>query len=157
MLNAEAALAQWLGNKFFRLDGTNANEGEVSELCHEVEAATLRKIKAKADKDARAKIKKEREIFKRTSASAVLTAVAYAHDVTVEELTGRSRVDKYRVARHHACHILRNDLKMSYQKVASFAGMKDHTTARHACIMWKRHLFTHAHEIAVARELLGLR
>ena len=69
----------------------------------------------------------------RYPAPRVLSAVAAAHNITLEELQSLQRRRRYCLARHHAAWELRrrrHDIKLL--QVAHYLGRADHTTALHS-------------------------
>lgn len=69
----------------------------------------------------------------RYPAAAVLSAVAAAHNITLEELQSVQRRRRYCLARHHAAWELRrrrHDIKLL--QVAHYLGRTDHTSALHS-------------------------
>ena len=54
--------------------------------------------------------------------------VAKYYDLTVVEMTGKSRVSNIKTARQVAMYLLSKELGMSTTKIAPEVGVKDHTT-----------------------------
>ena len=65
------------------------------------------------------------------SPSKVIEKVAKTFNITVEELTSRSRVAHIKTARQVAMYLLGEELGLSLNKVAQEVGVKDHTTVMH--------------------------
>lgn len=75
----------------------------------------------------------------RYPAAAVLSAVAAAHNITMEELQSVQRRRRYCLARHHAAWELRrrrHDIKLL--QVAHYLGRTDHTSALHSYQVFAR-------------------
>ena len=66
-----------------------------------------------------------------TSAKQIVEKVAKYYNLSVKELTGKSRVAHIKTARQVAMFILSNELKLSTNKIAAEVGVKDHTTVMH--------------------------
>ena len=62
------------------------------------------------------------------TARVVVEKVAKYYDLTVVEMTGRSRVANIKTARQVAMFLLSKELGMSTTKIAPEVGVKDHTT-----------------------------
>ena len=69
--------------------------------------------------------------FRPVSPKQVVEKVAKYYDLSVKELTGKSRVSNIKTARQIAMFILKNDLDLSTTKIATEVGVKDHTTVMH--------------------------
>ena len=61
----------------------------------------------------------------------VVEKVAKSFGLSVEEMTGKSRVAHIKTARQVAMYLLREELGLSLNKVAAETGVKDHTTVMH--------------------------
>ena len=66
-----------------------------------------------------------------TSAKQIVEKVAKYYNLSVKELTGKSRVAHIKTARQVAMFILSNELGLSTNKIAAEVGVKDHTTVMH--------------------------
>lgn len=66
-----------------------------------------------------------------TSAKQIVEKVAKYYNLSVKELTGKSRVAHIKTARQVAMFILSNELNLSTNKIAAEVGVKDHTTVMH--------------------------
>ncbi|MBR0465525.1 chromosomal replication initiator protein DnaA [Candidatus Saccharibacteria bacterium] len=66
-----------------------------------------------------------------TSAKQIVEKVAKYYNLSVKELTGKSRVAHIKTARQVAMFILSNELNLSTNKIAVEVGVKDHTTVMH--------------------------
>ena len=62
------------------------------------------------------------------TARQVVEKVAKYYNLTVVEMTGRSRVSNIKTARQVAMYLLSKELGMSTTKIAPEVGVKDHTT-----------------------------
>ena len=62
------------------------------------------------------------------TAKVVVEKVAKYYDLTVVEMTGKSRVSNIKTARQVAMYLLSKELGMSTTKIAPEVGVKDHTT-----------------------------
>jgi chromosomal replication initiator protein len=69
---------------------------------------------------------------KRVSPQAVVERTARHFDLAIDELVGPKRDKGIVVPRQIAMYLLRNELQMSFPKVAHELGRKDHTTAIHS-------------------------
>ena len=65
------------------------------------------------------------------SPSKVVEKVARYYDLSVKELTGKSRVAHIKTARQVAMFLLTEELALSTTKIANEVGVKDHTTVMH--------------------------
>ena len=63
--------------------------------------------------------------------SKVVEKVAKSYNISVEELTSKSRVAHIKTARQVAMYLLGEELGLSLNKVAQEVGVKDHTTVMH--------------------------
>lgn len=66
-----------------------------------------------------------------TSPKQIVEKVAKYYNLSVKELTGKSRVAHIKTARQVAMFILSNELNLSTNKIAAEVGVKDHTTVMH--------------------------
>ena len=66
-----------------------------------------------------------------TSPKQIVEKVAKYYNLSVKELTGKSRIAHIKTARQVAMFILSNELKLSTNKIAAEVGVKDHTTVMH--------------------------
>jgi len=62
----------------------------------------------------------------------VITSTCEFFNVSVEDVTGKSREKKLSYPRQIIMYLLRNDLKMSFPSIGEELGGRDHTTAMHA-------------------------
>ena len=62
----------------------------------------------------------------------ILKAVADFFEISVADLTGRSRKQEVVEPRQIACYLLRNVLNLSYPFIGEKLGKRDHTTAMYA-------------------------
>ena len=62
------------------------------------------------------------------TARTIVEKVAKYYNLTVVEMTGRSRVSNIKTARQVAMYLMSKDLGMSTPKIAPEVGVKDHTT-----------------------------
>lgn len=63
----------------------------------------------------------------------VLQAVAEFYEITVEDLTGRSRRQEVARPRQVACYLLRQEAGLSLPQIGQYLGGRDHSTVLHAC------------------------
>lgn len=68
-----------------------------------------------------------------TGITAIVEAAATVHDVTVEDVMGRSRELPIVTARHHAQYIARRRTSWSYESLGRIFG-RDSKTVRHAVL-----------------------
>lgn len=66
-----------------------------------------------------------------TSAKQIVEKVAKYFNLSVDELTGKSRVSHIKTARQVAMFLLSKELGLSTNKIAAEVGVKDHTTVMH--------------------------
>src|SRR5205823_10513795 len=69
---------------------------------------------------------------KHLSAKQIIERTARHFQVPVEDIVGPKRDKDIVVPRQIAMYMLRNELKLSYPKIARELGRKDHTTAIHS-------------------------
>ncbi|MEK7114861.1 MAG: chromosomal replication initiator protein DnaA [Patescibacteria group bacterium] len=62
----------------------------------------------------------------------IIRAVADFYEISVADITGRSRKQEVVEPRQIACYLLRNMLSLSYPYIGEKLGKRDHTTAIHA-------------------------
>jgi chromosomal replication initiator protein len=85
----------------------------------------------------------------------VLEKVSDYYDISISELTGLKRDKEIVLPRQIAMYLLREELHLSYPKVARELGKKDHTTAIHSCEKIEKELEYNEplrHEINLIRE-----
>lgn len=70
---------------------------------------------------------------KRIKPSKIIEVVAEQFDVNVKEIKGQKRSAQIALARQVIMYILREELKLSLEKVAQEVNRQDHTTVIHAC------------------------
>ena len=68
-----------------------------------------------------------------TGITAIVEAAATVHDVTVEDVMGRSRELPIVTARHHAQYVARRRTRWSYESLGRIFG-RDSKTVRHAVL-----------------------
>ena len=66
-----------------------------------------------------------------TSPKQIVEKVAKYYNLSVKEMTGKSRIAHIKTARQVAMFLLSNELKLSTNKIAAEVGVKDHTTVMH--------------------------
>jgi chromosomal replication initiator protein len=76
----------------------------------------------------------QRARFKPLTPKALLDKVAAYYDLTTADLCGLKRDKEIVLPRQVAMYLMRNDLNMSYPKVAASVGGRDHTTAMHSVV-----------------------
>jgi chromosomal replication initiator protein len=62
----------------------------------------------------------------------LIEAVAQVYNLTIEDLSGKSREKKVALPRQIIMFLMREELKMSYPAIGEELGGRDHTTAIHA-------------------------
>ena len=65
------------------------------------------------------------------SAKQIIDKVAKHYQLSVKEMCSKSRVSNIKTARQVAMYLLREELNMSFPKIAVEIGVKDHTTVMH--------------------------
>ena len=76
--------------------------------------------------------------FPFTPAQLILQEVADKHGITVKDMKGRCRKNKFSRARQEAAYIIKERLGMSLPKIGRILGNKDHTTILHGI---RKHAF----------------
>jgi chromosomal replication initiator protein len=85
----------------------------------------------------------------------VLEKVSDYYDISMSELTGLKRDREIVLPRQISMYLLREELHLSYPKIARELGKKDHTTAIHSCEKIEKELEYNEplrHEISLIRE-----
>jgi len=85
----------------------------------------------------------------------VLERVADFYDLSMSELTGSKRDKEIVLPRQIAMYLLREEMHLSYPKIARELGKKDHTTAIHSCEKIEKELEFNEplrHELNLIRE-----
>lgn len=73
-------------------------------------------------------------IIKRAvNARSLLEAVIEHYDITLEQIIGKSREQRFALPRQVAMYLLREEIKCSFPAIGTHIGGRDHTTAMHAC------------------------
>lgn len=73
-------------------------------------------------------------ITKRTVSPRLLIEVVITHyDITMEQVLGKSREQRFALPRQIAMYLLREETKCSFPTIGDHLGGRDHTTAMHAC------------------------
>mgnify|MGYP001597697134 CR=1 FL=1 len=73
-------------------------------------------------------------ITKRTVSPRFLIEVVITHyDITMEQVLGKSREQRFALPRQIAMYLLREETKCSFPTIGDHLGGRDHTTAMHAC------------------------
>jgi chromosomal replication initiator protein len=88
---------------------------------------------------------------------AILAAVSRYSGVGLEDLRGKSRVQKMVGPRHLAMYLLRDDAGLSLPQIGALLGGRDHTSVLHACDKISRELEREGpvrHDVQAIRELL---
>jgi chromosomal replication initiator protein len=88
------------------------------------------------------------------SAKAVLDKVANYFDLQVADLTGPKRDKEIVLPRQVAMYIMRHELGLSFPKIASVVGGRDHTTAMHSVSKIERKLES---DEGLRQELVGIK
>lgn len=70
----------------------------------------------------------------------VLREVCEAHGVRFVDLTGPSRVKHLTAARHEACYRLRDEVGLSWPRIGTILGGRDHSTIIYGA---RKHAQTH--------------
>ena len=76
--------------------------------------------------------------FPLTPAQLILQEVADKHGITVKDMKGDCRKNKFSRARQEAAYIIKDRLGMSLPKIGRILGNKDHTTVLHGI---RKHAF----------------
>jgi chromosomal replication initiator protein len=91
------------------------------------------------------------------SARQIVEKVANFYDISVNEILGTKRDKEIVLPRQIAMYLMREELQLSYPKIARELGKKDHTTAIHSCDKIEKELDNNEvlrHEISLIRERL---
>lgn len=73
-------------------------------------------------------------ITKRTvSPRLLIEAVSGHYDISLEQIVGKSREQRFALPRQIAMYLLREETKCSFPTIGDHLGGRDHTTAMHAC------------------------
>lgn len=73
-------------------------------------------------------------ITKRSVTPRVLIEAVVGHyDITLEQIVGKSREQRFALPRQVAMYLLREETKCSFPTIGDHLGGRDHTTAMHAC------------------------
>ena len=73
-------------------------------------------------------------ITKRTVSPRLLIEVVITHyDISMEQMLGKSREQRFALPRQIAMYLLREETKCSFPTIGDHLGGRDHTTAMHAC------------------------
>ncbi len=72
-----------------------------------------------------------RNKIRQVPAKQILEKVAKQYNITVKEMCSKTRVSNIKTARQVAMFIMRKELSLSFPKIASEVGVKDHTTVMH--------------------------
>lgn len=94
------------------------------------------------------------------TAKQILEKAADFYDVGIEELSGAKRDKEIVLPRQIAMYLMREELHLSYPKIASEVGKKDHTTIMHGVIKIEKELDTNEQlrqEINLIKERLYMR
>jgi chromosomal replication initiator protein len=74
----------------------------------------------------------QRSRFRPLTPKALIDKVAAYYDLAAADIVGLKRDKEIVLPRQVAMYLMRNDLNMSYPKVATCVGGRDHTTAMHS-------------------------
>lgn len=91
------------------------------------------------------------------SARQIVEKVANFYDISVNEILGTKRDREIVLPRQISMYLMREELQLSYPKIARELGKKDHTTAIHSCDKIEKELDNNEvlrHEIGLIRERL---
>ncbi len=91
------------------------------------------------------------------TARQIVEKVANFYDLSVNEILGTKRDKEIVLPRQIAMYLMREELQLSYPKIARELGKKDHTTAIHSCDKIDREIQDNEvlrHEIGLIRERL---
>lgn len=91
------------------------------------------------------------------SAKQIIENTANFYDIKIEEIMGKKRDREIVVPRQIAMYLLREELNLSYPKIAKELNKKDHTTAIHACDKIEKEIDGNEplrHEISLIKERL---
>ncbi len=87
----------------------------------------------------------------------IVEKVANFYDISVNEIMGTKRDKEIVMPRQVAMYLMREELQLSYPKIARELGKKDHTTAIHSCDKIEKELDNNEvlrHEIGLIKERL---
>ncbi|MEI6266726.1 MAG: chromosomal replication initiator protein DnaA [bacterium] len=87
----------------------------------------------------------------------IIEKVASFYDISVNEIMGTKRDKEIVLPRQIAMYLMREELQLSYPKIARELGKKDHTTAIHSCDKIEKELDHNEvmrHEIGLIKERL---
>ena len=76
---------------------------------------------------------KNRIVNKEANYDDVLSVIANMYNITVADILGTSRQEKYAVPRQISMYILRTRYKLTYKKIGNILNGKDHTTIMNGC------------------------
>ncbi len=91
------------------------------------------------------------------TARQIVEKVANFYDISVNEILGTKRDKEIVLPRQIAMYLMREELQLSYPKIARELGKKDHTTAIHSCDKIEKELDNNEvlrHEIGLIKERL---
>lgn len=155
MMWTEAAIAAHLEGRFYLIDGTDKNAID-AKLEAQRQAD---KIRARQELAALTRIEQLVQASdERTTLppDAIITAVAHAHRVGIEDLKSTARRTHLVHARQHACALLREFTTLSYPAIGRLIGGRDHATVVHGVQRWTQRGHVYAVEDKRAREMLGV-
>ena len=75
-----------------------------------------------------------------TPSQAILSEVSQKHEMTIQEMKGKSRKLQFVKARQEAAYRLNSELRYSLTQIGILLGKRDHTTILHAINRYKKNL-----------------
>ena len=145
----EARISAALKGRFYGLDGKCRREER------ERERRAARELADKARAELRASVKNRIASAGRINASAIIEAVAVAHHVDAEAITGNSRKKGIPLARQHACALIRELTGLSFYQIATAIG-KDHSTVIFSVGKFEQMKHHYTAQDRIARQVLGV-
>lgn len=151
----EARIAAHLEGRFYLIDGTDKNEVDAKIIAQR----QADKIRERQELAAMTRIEQMVQAAEEKTTlppDAIITAVASAHRVSPEDITGGSRKPHFVHARQHACALLREFTALSYPAIGRAIGGRDHATVLHGVQRWTQRGHVYANEDKKARQMLGV-
>jgi len=94
---------------------------------------------------------------KSVTSQQIIEKTASFYDVSISDILGKKRDRDIVVPRQIVMYLLREELQLSYPKIAAHIGKRDHTTAIHSCVKIEKELDASEslrHEINLIKERL---
>lgn len=149
----EAAIAAALEGHYYGIDGKCRNdERKAAEQQREEARRRAETIRAMRQQQAQQVIVEAGD----RSPSAIIAAVAHAHNLGVSDIISGARFKHIAHARQHACSLMRELTGIPFTRIAASVGIVDHSTAHHAVKTWAARGHLYEVEDRKAREMLGV-